>query len=131
MPISDLSELLRNINPVLSDETFFLCFSAKDNPKFRSKAIGFFQEQEGMTYIFKNIDVPLQITKSEPQALITLNVNSDLQAVGFIAKISSILAEHHISINVISAFHHDHLFIAKSKALDVMNLLLEFQSRFQ
>jgi hypothetical protein len=45
--------------------------------------------------------------------MITLTVHSDLEAVGLLAKVSNKLAQEGISINVVSAYYHDHIFVLK------------------
>ena len=60
--------------------------------------------------------------------LITLSVHSSLDAVGFLAAITSKLAEHSISVNPVSAYYHDHLFVPAAQAEEVMELLQEFSS---
>ena len=52
--------------------------------------------------------------------MITLNIHSDLNAIGFIAKISERFAKKNISVYVISAFYHDHLFVLEKDADDAM-----------
>jgi len=86
-----------------------------------------FEEEEGKTVV---------ITKAEAEArsihydavwnLITLTVHSDLQAVGLLAAVSNKLAEAGISINVVSAFYHDHLFVLPEKANEAMRILEQF-----
>jgi hypothetical protein len=44
-------------------------------------------------------------------SLITLTIHSSLNAVGFLAAIANCLAQANISVNAISAYYHDHLFI--------------------
>ncbi|MBS3125500.1 ACT domain-containing protein [Candidatus Woesearchaeota archaeon] len=58
-----------------------------------------------------------------PWAFITLTVNSSLNAVGFLAEISRKLADAGISINAVSAFYHNHLFVPAERAKEAMQLL--------
>jgi ribosomal protein S18 acetylase RimI-like enzyme len=58
-----------------------------------------------------------------PCAWITLGVSSDLTAVGFLAVITARMAEAGISVNVVSAFHHDHLFVPVAMADEAMSVL--------
>ena len=53
---------------------------------------------------------PLLHGASQPFAsrLITLTVRSSLEAVGLLAAITARLADAGISVNAVSAFHHDH-----------------------
>ena len=43
--------------------------------------------------------------------MITLDVHSSLESVGFLAAVSARLAAAGIPCNAVSAFHHDHLFV--------------------
>ncbi len=47
---------------------------------------------------------------------ITLQVYSSLQAVGLTAAVASALSAHNISVNVVAACHHDHLFVPSRDA---------------
>ena len=61
------------------------------------------REDEGLTSIH-----------ADPEgewARISLEVHSGLEAVGLTATLSSRLAEHGISANVVAARNHDHLFV--------------------
>lgn len=60
---------------------------------------------------------------------ITLNVNSDLAAVGFTAAFSGALGEAGISCNVVAATHHDHLFVPIEQAGEALRILRSLQSR--
>lgn len=55
--------------------------------------------------------------------LITLNVHSDLAAVGFLAKITDRLAKAAISVNAVSAYYHDHLFVPLERSDEAMEIL--------
>ncbi|KFZ23077.1 hypothetical protein V502_02439 [Pseudogymnoascus sp. VKM F-4520 (FW-2644)] len=58
--------------------------------------------------------------------MITLEIHSSLEAVGFMAAISKGLTERGVSANVVSAFFHDHLFVPVGKegvALEVLREL--------
>lgn len=58
-------------------------------------------------------------------AMITLSVHSSLEAVGFLAAIATRLASHGISVNPVSAFYHDHLFVPVAQAETAIALLHE------
>jgi hypothetical protein len=55
--------------------------------------------------------------------LITLTVHSSLEAVGFLAAITARLARAGISMNAVSAFYHDHLFVPDHRADEALALL--------
>lgn len=57
--------------------------------------------------------------------MITLNVHSALDAIGFLAAVASLLATAEISVNAVSAYYHDHLFVPLERADDAMRLLGE------
>ena len=58
-----------------------------------------------------------------PSCLITLTVHSSLEAIGFLAAITARLAEAGISVNAVSGFYHDHLFVPVQRADDALGLL--------
>jgi len=45
-----------------------------------------------------------------------LTVHSSLAAVGLLAAVTAALAARGISVNPVSAFHHDHLFVPVTQA---------------
>lgn len=127
MVISDLATLLKHMDPLLSDSNFYFCTMETYPNSLQQQIYGSFREKEGWTLIFEEKDLPFNCTKSTLQALITLNVYSDLQAIGFLATISKSLAEAGISINVVSAYYHDHLFVPKEQAKIAMEILHRIQ----
>ncbi|CBY33062.1 unnamed protein product [Oikopleura dioica] len=74
-----------------------------------------FKEQEATTVI-----LPLDVAKAHgleytfPSKLITLNIHSSLEAVGFITEISRKLTDLNIPCNVVAGYYHDHLFIPEA-----------------
>ena len=54
---------------------------------------------------------------------ISLGLHSSLEAVGLTAMISSKLAQHGISTNMIAGYHHDHVLVPAAQAHQALNLL--------
>ena len=52
-----------------------------------------------------------------PCRLITLEVHSALDAVGFLAAVTARLAAEGIGVNPVAGFHHDHLFVPADKGV--------------
>ena len=126
-PKSDLKVLLTNMDPILQQDEFVYCSVSSDEfSKLRSPPIGWFHESEGITVIIKKETAEHEELDYEfPSRMITLNVHSNLSAVGFLAAITETLATHGISVNAISAYYHDHIFVPTERAEEVMRLLSE------
>ena len=65
----------------------------------------------------------LGIEGTFPCRMITLDIHSSLEAVGFLAAILPRLAAAGIGVNPVSAFHHDHLFVPSDRAEDALAIL--------
>ena len=79
---------------------------------------------EGTTYVVKQStanDRGLNGTFRCRRILLT--VHTDLELVGFIARIATDLASHGIACNVMAGYHHDHLFVPEQRAADAMDVL--------
>jgi len=127
MALSDLKELLREMRPELRGE-FLICGMPPEllTNELIAGAMGVFREREGITLIIPEASrpsLPRHAKASAPHALITLGVHSDLEAVGFLAAITKALAAANISVNAVSAFYHDHLFVPREKAAKAMEVL--------
>ena len=132
----DLHSLIASLDPVLDSRSYVFCLLGDDEAAgqvVRSKHVwAIIRESEGTTFI---------LTKSEADRLgytydgvwrkITCMVHSSLEAVGMTALLSSTLAEHEISANVVAAFTHDHLFVPAERADDALKLLIGIQKRAQ
>ncbi|MBC7360817.1 MAG: ACT domain-containing protein [Candidatus Aminicenantes bacterium] len=132
--IKVLDKLLKEMTPSLSSEEYVFCSleeSAFD--PLRIVPLMTFKEEEGLTVILEKKQAEANnLSYSGSWAKITLNIHSDLEAVGFLAKISTALAERGISVNVVSAYYHDHLFVPSHqapKALAVLEDLSKFKAR--
>ncbi|EXJ78160.1 hypothetical protein A1O3_09321 [Capronia epimyces CBS 606.96] len=60
-----------------------------------------------------------------PCRMITCDVHSSLAAVGFMATLATRLARRGISVNPVSGFFHDHLFVPAEKAEEAVRVLEE------
>ena len=63
--------------------------------------------------------------------MITLNVHSSLEAVGFMAAISAKLTQHNIGANPVSGYYHDHCFVPLGKELEAMKVLEDLATEAQ
>ena len=124
--ISNLDTLLQNMSPKRREgEYVFLTFEGKAPAALQEKAMLSFHEEEGQTLIVSKALADEHKQNYEAVwGLITLNVHSDLEAVGFLAAISQKLAAAGISMNCISAYYHDHLFVPVEKTGEAMDILL-------
>jgi hypothetical protein len=55
--------------------------------------------------------------------MITLDIHSSLEAVGFLAAITTRLAAAGMGVNPVSAFYHDHLFVPAERAEEALAIL--------
>jgi hypothetical protein len=124
---TNLATLLRNMNPEMREGIFVFCTIAKETEiPATIKPVLLFHEQEGTTIVVRREEaVGAGLRYQFVSRLITLTVHSSLEAVGFLATIATRLAEAGISVNAVSAFHHDHLFVPDHKADEALCLLQE------
>ena len=129
-PLSNLNELVRNMKPVLHPEKYIFCTFPNMSEKLAEfNPVLTFRETEGVTCIItKDTADKNTITYQSVYRMLTLNVHSDLNAVGFIAAVTNELARNNISVNPVSAFYHDHLFVSDEQAESALNILIFFSS---
>ena len=120
--------LLRSMQPLLSPEEYVFCsLQLQELKNSDLNPVGTFKEKEGLTLILTKEEADRhKLTYSAIFSMITLEIYSSLEAVGFIAAIASRLAQHNISVNPVSAYYHDHLFIPVARSQEAMSLLQEF-----
>ncbi|MGF1570966.1 MAG: ACT domain-containing protein [Nodosilinea sp.] len=126
----DLATLLRTMNPVLQPEEYVFCtLSTSQWLALGQNPLGLFQEAEGTTVILlKQQAAEAKLPVDPAWRLITLEVHSDLQAVGFLAAVAQALARAKISVNAVSAYFHDHLFVPSNQAEAALACLRELSS---
>ncbi|WP_262049378.1 ACT domain-containing protein [Bradyrhizobium sp. Bra78] len=121
----DLTALLRHMKPELRPGIFVFCtIPANERVPAAISPLLTFREREGTTLVILRDEAEAVGLRYEfPSRLITLTVHSALDAVGFLAAITAHLADSGISVNAVSAFHHDHLFVPVERADDTMAAL--------
>jgi len=108
----------------------FFCTVENPDGIDQAEIIGSFREEEGLTLILDKMTADkLNLAYSYIAAWITLTVNSSLEAVGLTAAFASALGQHGISCNVIAAYYHDHIFVAKKDAEKAMQVLRELAGK--
>jgi hypothetical protein len=89
-----------------------------------------FQEAEGTTLLLLQEQAETAGLDYEfPSRMITLNIHSSLEAVGFMARITTELAKANMGVNPISAFYHDHLFVPDGREGEALDILNDFANK--
>lgn len=130
--ILSLAALLASMSPTLNTTSTFVFTTVRENP-FASTTNPIaaddiemlFREAEGWTLILSAAHAEtLGLEANFPCRKITLNVHSSLDAVGFLAAVTTRLArEVQVGVNPVSGFYHDHLFVPVGKEEQVMEVL--------
>ncbi|WP_274627009.1 ACT domain-containing protein [Arvimicrobium flavum] len=121
----DLGRLLATMRPALlpGEFVFAILPHGRDIPQGVQPVMSF-REAEGMTLIVSAGSAEAAgMSPTFPSRMITLQIHSSLEAVGFLAAITARLAAAGISVNPVSAYHHDHLFVPADRADEAMRLL--------
>lgn len=129
----DLQTLLASMQPQFHPAVFVFCtlpysqiIPAAVSPLCQ------FREQEGLTLIVEKAAAESHgLAYQYPSRLITLTVHSSLTAVGLLAAVSQALAAQNISVNVISAYFHDHLFVPCDRADEAIACLQSLAAQAQ
>jgi hypothetical protein len=83
-----------------------------------------FCETEGTTLVLEESDAGRAgIEATFRSRMITLEIHSSLDAVGFLAAITTRLAAAGMGVNPVSAFYHDHLFVPAERAAEAVEAL--------
>ena len=125
----NLTQLIKGMTPILNKGDFVFT-TVKDASKInRSDTVCEFREEEGVTLVIEKQKADkLKLDYNYIAAWITLEIHSSLEAVGLTALFSSELAKNNISCNVIAAYYHDHIFVAKEDAAKAMQVLTDLSN---
>jgi uncharacterized protein len=127
----DLQTLLNDMTPELQDGVFVFCtiLDATDLPTAIKPRL-VFHEREATTIVVRQEEADMiRLPYQFASRLITLSVHSSLEAVGFLAAVTARLAVAGISVNAVSAFYHDHLFVPEHRADEALALLRGMSER--
>jgi hypothetical protein len=123
---TNLDELIRSLSAVLVEGLYVFATVPADHGPIGADPRMTFKEAEGVTYILLKSEADACGLPYEfPCRMITLNIHSSLEAVGFMARIASELAGHDMGVNPVSGFFHDHLFVPDGREGDAMRVLLD------
>lgn len=117
------------MRPKLNEGEYVFCTVPASQTIDPANFIGSFKEAEGLTVILnKETADNLNLHYTFVSAWITLTIHSSLEAVGLTATFSAALAKEGISCNVIAAYYHDHIFVAKEDNVKAMQVLKQLSS---
>lgn len=120
----DLETLLRSLQAVLQPDIYVFATLAEVPPGLTPRMM--FHEGEGITLILLQSEAEARDIPHEfPCRMITLNVHSALEAVGFIAHIATRLAKAGMGVNPVSGFYHDHLFVPEGREAEAIKILAQ------
>ena len=122
-PGRDLQRLLSDMKPLLDPQTYMFVTIPNGAAIPDSSPLMSFREAEGLTLILREADAAGLRGEFRCRRII-LTVHSALDAVGFLAAVSTELATAGISANAVAAFHHDHLFVPAARAEEAMTVLM-------
>lgn len=124
-----LPELLAGLDPVLRPGRYVFATVAFDAP-VPAAAVATFAEDEGRTLVLPDAEAErLGLVAEYPCAWLTLRVGSQLAGVGLLARVTTALAGCGISVNPVSAVHHDHLFVPYDRGEDALAVLRGLSAR--
>jgi len=126
MAETDLNRLIAGMSPTLAPDVYVFTASqaSPDIP-----AVMRFEEAEGVTLITtRKVAEAAGLSYEFPCRMITLNVLSSLEAIGFIAAIATRLAAEGMGVNPVAGFHHDHIFVPEDRASDALRVLIAMAS---
>jgi len=120
---TNLQTLLGSMRPCLAPGVFVFAIVTDGIPDGIDPQM-VFRESEGLTLIVREDEAhQAGLAAIFRSRMITLDVHSSLDAVGFMAAITTRLAASAIGVNPVSGYFHDHLFVPADRAEEALTLL--------
>jgi hypothetical protein len=116
--LTALTSLLATMNPILRPGAYIFATASPADTTFQERLLNsqhpfemLFRESEGWTLIAEQatVDAIGGLETAFPCKKVTLGVHSSLDAVGFMAAVTTRLSTAGLGINPVSGFYHDHL----------------------
>ena len=127
-PISNLTMLLRSMEPVLHEGVYAYCTVPHDAQIAAFAPVVTVRESEGLTLVVPEEQaVRAGLPVLFRAAWISLTVHSDLEAVGLTAAFAGALGQAGLSCNVVAGAFHDHLFVPVAQAQKALQVLSDLQ----
>lgn len=124
-----LTSLLRLLQPRRNPGVYAFVSVPTQAGSAALEPIATFREHEGLTLIVDERQALAGgLTIRFRAAWLTLDVPSELSAVGLTAAVATALADRGIACNVVAAVHHDHLFVPLEHADAALAALQALQS---
>jgi hypothetical protein len=122
---TNLQKLLGSMSPELLPDVFvFVTLPPGTQRPAGINPVMIFREREGDTLILLEEEARAPgLSSAFRSRMITLNIHSSLDAVGFLAAITARLAAAGMGVNPVSGYFHDHLFVPTDRADDAMTIL--------
>ena len=128
--IRDLDRLLAGMRPSLHPGRYAFTTLPRGQAIDPASIVASIREAEGLSVIVAEDDArALGLPIAFLAAWITLEVHSDLAAVGLTAAFSQALAQAGIGCNVVAGTVHDHIFVPTTQADDAIAVLQALQQR--
>lgn len=122
-------ELMANLNPTLCPDPWVFSLVAGGAPHLPEddSVLPLIREEEGLTAIRRA--APSDDPETLPLfARITLQVYSDLEAVGLTAAVSGALAGQNLCANMVAGLNHDHLFVPYQRGDEALQCLRQIST---
>ncbi|KAK1579567.1 ACT domain-containing protein [Colletotrichum navitas] len=122
---TSLKTLLSTLTPVLDPETYvFVTLPSGAEPPPLADVRLLFREREGLTLVTTLATATARgMEHAFRSRMITLDVHSSLEAVGFMAVVAARLAARGMGVNPVSGFFHDHLFVPEGREAEAVEEL--------